>query len=97
MRTADFAYIFSLRRKDGGKLDSEDKRFIKANAPDSNRYVTLDEDKTVVAGSNFPVSPEKLKLLAERFDFKDYSENPMPLANSNANSNLNANVKKVTQ
>jgi hypothetical protein len=94
MRTANFDYIFALRRKDGGKLDVEDKRFIKANAPDSNRYVTLDEDKTVIAGSNFPVAPERLRALRERFNFTDYSATPMPVTNGNTNSNANVNIKK---
>nr|MBA2737158.1 hypothetical protein [Pyrinomonadaceae bacterium] len=33
MRTADFDFIFVLRRKDGGKLDGEDRRYIKTNSP----------------------------------------------------------------
>ena len=33
MRTADFTFIYVIRRKDGGALDDEDKRFAAAVIP----------------------------------------------------------------
>jgi hypothetical protein len=90
MRTANFEFIYALRRKDGGKLDAEDKKFIRANSPDTNRNILTDDDKALISGSNFPLAPERLKALQDRFDFKDYSEVPMPVSDSNGN----ANVKK---
>jgi hypothetical protein len=95
MRTANFEYIYALRRTDGGKLDSEDKKFIRANSPDTNRNILSDDDKALLAGSNFPIPPERLKALQDRFDFQDYSAIPMPRPNNNVNSNVNAKDKRV--
>jgi hypothetical protein len=33
MKTSDFEYIFSFKRKDGGKFDRDDKDFLKETAP----------------------------------------------------------------
>jgi hypothetical protein len=91
MRTANFEYVFVLRRKDSGKLDADDKAFIRQNKPvEINRVVVSDDDKAVIAGSHFPFPPEALKLLQARFNFEDLS-NP---ANAPAESNVNANVDR---
>lgn len=87
LRTANFEYIFALRRKDGGKLDADDKAFIKQNKPSEiNRVIVSDEDKAVLAGSHFPFPPDALKLLQTRFIVEDFS--------SATEKNVNANVNR---
>lgn len=90
MRTANFDFIFVLRRKDGGKLDAEDKKFIRANSPEVvNRIILSDNDKALIAGSNYPFPPEKIKPLQERFDFQDFSKPASEVAPKNVNANTN--------
>jgi hypothetical protein len=89
MRTANFDYIFVLRRKDSAKLDADDKKFIRTNSPEvANRLILSDDDKALIAGSNYPFPPEKLKPLQERFSFQDFSK----AANTGGQKNVNANT-----
>ena len=89
MRTANFDFIFVLRRKDGGKLDADDKKFIRTNSPEvANRLLLSDDDKALIAGSNYPFPPDKLKPLQERFVFQDFSK----AANTGGQTNINANT-----
>lgn len=75
MQTADFDYIFAIRRPDGEILTSEDKRFIRANShPATNRFTLTEDEKIVVAGSNFAFSEENLFALRERFEVENYSK-----------------------
>lgn len=90
MRTANYDFIFVIRRKDGGKLDAEDKKFIRNNSPAvADRIYLSDDDKALIAASKFPFAPEKLKPLQDRFDFQDFSKpvNAAPPKNVNANMN----------
>ena len=73
MRTADLQYIFVFRRKDGGAVDGDDKKFLRSSLPFNNRVVLADEDKAVVVGSNFKFPPENLDALRTRFNVEDYS------------------------
>lgn len=89
MRTANFEYIFVLRRKDGGKLDGEDKKFAKGNMPpEINRIAVSGDDKAIIAGSHFPFPPEALKLLQSRFNFEDFSDPKNAPAAKDANANV---------
>jgi len=90
MRTANFDFIFVLRRKDGGKLSDEDKRYIKTNSPaETNRFIVSDEEKAVIAGSKFKFAPENLKTLSERFAVEDFSKPVIDAPPQNANVNSN--------
>lgn len=92
MRTANFEFILVLRRKDSGKLDAGDKKFIRENKPaEINRVVLSDDDKALIAGSHFPFPPANLKALQARFDFQDLSDHPGPPIEKNVNANVNAN------
>ena len=73
MKTANLQYILVFRRKDGGTIDGEDKKFLRANLPFNNRVVLADEDKAVVVGSNYKFPPENLDALRLRFNVEDYS------------------------
>ena len=75
MKTANFEYSFVFRRKDGGALDGEDKAFMKANLPpNTNRVLTTDSGKAVIAGSHFKFTPESLENLRKRFNVEDFSQ-----------------------
>ena len=73
MQTADFAFIYVLRRKDGGVLDAEDKGVVRTQTDQANRRVSSDGGKAVVVGSNFAIAPEKMMALYDRFAIQNYS------------------------
>lgn len=87
VKVGDFKFIFVLRRKDGAKLDADDKKFVRTTAQDANRFVLSEEDKAIITGSNFPIAPEKMKALQDRFDFQDITGNSAAPANVNSNTN----------
>lgn len=85
MRTADFSYIYVLRRKDGGKIDAEDRSVIKAQTSDANRRMSSDDDKAFIIGSNNQIPPKNMMALYKHFAVEDYSPPPPP-TNTNANA-----------
>jgi hypothetical protein len=87
MRTAGFAFVYVLRRKDGGKMDSEDRGVIKLQTVDTNRRVATDDDRAFIVGSNYQLPPKNLAALYDRFAVENYSPPPVDTANVNANSN----------
>ncbi|MGB7200995.1 MAG: hypothetical protein WBD16_01870 [Pyrinomonadaceae bacterium] len=84
-RTADFRYIFVLRRKDGGEIDVEDRSVIKLNTTDANRRVSADNGKAFIIGTNNAIPPRNIAEIYERFAVEDYS--PSPETNTTADSN----------
>lgn len=75
LRTADFDYIYSLKRKDGNPMDSEDKKFVKNNSHYATNRFTLSKDETTIfVGSNYKFNPDGLAALKERFEFEDFSK-----------------------
>lgn len=93
MRTANFDFIYVMRRKDGAVLTAEDKKYVKDYSPrETNRFLLSDEEKAVVAGSKYKFLPEHLKALSARFAIEDFSK-PDSETNNNTNTNQNANVK----
>ena len=85
MRTADFSFVYVLRRKDGGKIDAEDRSVIKAQTADANRRMSSDDDKAFIIGSNNQIPPKNMMALYKHFAVEDYS--PSPVANTNTNAN----------
>lgn len=74
MRTADFIFIYIMRRKDGAPLDVDDKSFASLVIPgEMNRRSVSDEGKAIIIGSNFKMPDESYKVLAERFAVEDLS------------------------
>lgn len=88
MRTADFLFIYVVKRKDGGPLDAEDKRFASVVIPDEmNRRTVSSDGKAILIGSNFRIPDESRKLIEERFAFEDLSPDIVtPIANTNTNT-----------
>jgi len=85
MRTAGFAFVYVLRRKDGGKIDAEDRGVIKLQTVDTKRRVATDDDRAFIIGSDYQLPPKNLAALYNRFAVETYSA-PSP-ANSNTNTN----------
>lgn len=91
MRTANFDYIYVMRRKDGAVLDGDDKKYVKLNSPvETNRFILSDEEKAVIAGSKYKFAEQNLMALRDRFNIEDFSK-PQPDAPSPPNAAENSN------
>ena len=73
VRDGHFQYVWVFRRLDGKKFTSEDSEILRANAPRVVDWIGLDDRKTFMAGSNFPLAPENLAALQKRYKIEDYS------------------------
>lgn len=73
MKTASLKYVFVFRRTDGGVFDGEDKRYLRANLPTTNRVILSDENKAFIVGSNYKFPPENLEILRLRFSVEENS------------------------
>lgn len=69
-----FQFVWVFRRLDGKEFTSEDSEILHANAPRVVDWVGLDDKKTYIAGSNFPIAPENLAALQKRYKIEDMSE-----------------------
>ena len=88
-RTADFTFIYVLRRKDRGPIDSEDRGVIRSNTVEANRRVSADDGKAFIIGTNTAITPEHMTALYARFAIDNYSPPPSPVANANTAANAN--------
>ena len=73
IRNGQFTYIWVFSRKDGKPLNREDGTFLRTNAPQVVDWVTTDEGKKVIAGTNFNLEEGNLEKLKERFVAEDYT------------------------
>src|SRR6202011_5443761 len=73
IRDGHFTYVWVFSRKDGKELTPDDSQALRTNAPKVVDWVTTDEKKKVIAGSNFPIEPPQLAALQKRFNIEDYS------------------------
>ena len=73
IRNGDFTYIWVFSRKDGKPLDREDSTFLRANAPQVVDWVTTDEGKKVIAGTNFNLEEGNLEKIKQRLVAEDYT------------------------
>lgn len=98
VQRAGFNFIYSFRRTDAGNFTGEDKKFLKANAPaETNQWLLTEDEKAVVAGSNYKFTDEHLKNLRARFTVEDYSvtnteQNDGAVVNQNSSVNQNSAV-----
>jgi hypothetical protein len=95
MQTADFNYIFVLRRRDGGVMDMDDKAFLRQATGNVNRRTLSDDGKAIIIGSNAKFPPELLQVINERFELEDHSKPESQIANSNTRSNANIRPAKA--
>jgi len=73
IKDGQYTYIWVFSRKDGKPLDKDDGAFLRTNAPQVVDWVTTDEGKKVIAGTNFNLEEGNLALLKKRFNAEDYS------------------------
>lgn len=73
IRNGSYSYIWVFSRKDGKVLDREDGAFLRKNAPQVVDWVTTDEGRKVIGGTNFNLEEGNLELLKKRYVAEDYS------------------------
>ena len=73
IRNGEFTYIWIFSRKDGKPLDKDDSAFLRTNAPQVVDWVTTDEGRKVIAGTNFNLEEGNLEALKKRFVAEDYT------------------------
>ena len=73
IRNGQFTYVYVFSRKDGKPLDAQDGAFLRTNAPQVVDWVTTDEGKKVIAGTNFDLEEGNMEKLKQRFNTEDYS------------------------
>jgi hypothetical protein len=73
VRKGQYTYIWVFSRKDGKPIDKDDAAFLRTNAPQVVDWVTTDEGKKVIAGTNFDLAKGNLDLLKKRFNTEDYT------------------------
>ena len=73
IRNGGFTYVWIFSRKDGKPLDKEDGNFLRTNAPQVVDWVTTEEGKKVIGGTNFNLEQGNLELLKKRFVTENYT------------------------
>ena len=73
IKNGGYTYVWVFSRKDGKPLDKDDSAFLRTNATQVVDWVTTDEGKKVIAGTNFNLEEGNLNLLKKRFVAEDYS------------------------
>jgi hypothetical protein len=74
VRKGQFAYVFVFTRREGGAFTKDDIAYLKANSPpETNQWISTDEGRRVIAGTNFEFKPEHFDALKQRFNIEDYS------------------------
>jgi hypothetical protein len=73
IRNGQFAYVWVFSRPDGKPIDKDDAAYLRANAPQVIDWVTTDDGKRVIAGTNFDLEQGNMPLLRQRFVVEDYT------------------------
>lgn len=73
IRNGQYTYVLVFSRKDGKPLNGDDSRFLRTNAPQVVDWVTTDEGKKVIAGTNFNLEEGNMENLRRRFVVEDYT------------------------
>lgn len=73
VRNGQFAHVWIFSRKDGRPLDKEDGNFLRKTAPQVVDWVTTDDGRKVIAGTNFDLEQGNMDLLRKRFVVEDYT------------------------
>ncbi len=70
----NYQKVYVISRPDGGRLDAEDKAYLKTNMPiETTMRILTDEDRRLIVGTNFDLKPEHLDALNRRFRVEDYT------------------------
>jgi len=73
VRKGQYTYIWVFSRRDGKPLDKNDGAYLRTNAPQVVDWVTTNEGKKVIGGTNFDLEKGNLDLLKKRFIVEDYT------------------------
>jgi hypothetical protein len=73
IRKGGYTYIWVFSRTDGKPIDKDDAAFLRKNAPQVVDWVTTDEGRKVIAGTNFDLAEGNLGLIKKRFVAEDYT------------------------
>ena len=73
IRNGSFTHVWVFSRKDGKPLDKDDAAFLRTNAPQVVDWVTTDEGRKVIAGTNFNLEEGNLAVIQKRFVAENYS------------------------
>ena len=73
VRKGQYTYIWVFSRKDGKPIDKDDAAYLRKNAPQVVDWVTTEEGRKVIAGTNFNLEEGNLGLLRKRFNAEDYT------------------------
>jgi hypothetical protein len=73
IRKGGYTYIWVFSRSDGKPFDKDDAAFLRKNAPQVVDWVTTDEGRKVIAGTNFNLAEGNLGLIKKRFVAEDYT------------------------
>ena len=73
VRKGQYTYVWVFSRKDGKPLDKDDAAYLRTNAPQVVDWVTTEQGKRVIAGTNFDLTRGPLELLKKRFKVEDYT------------------------
>ena len=73
IRNGNFAYVWVFSRQDGKPIDRDDANFLREKAPQVVDWVTTDEGKRVIGGTNFDLEKAGLPELRKRFVVEDYT------------------------
>ena len=73
VRKGQYTYVWAFSRKDGKPLDKDDAAYLRKNAPQVVDWVTTEEGKKVIAGTNFDLELGNMELLRKRFTVEDFT------------------------
>ena len=73
IRNGSFSYVWVFSRPDGKPIDREDANFLRQTAPQVVDWVTTDEGKRVIGGTNFDLEKAGLPAIRKRFVAEDYT------------------------
>jgi hypothetical protein len=73
IRNGSFAYVWVFSRPDGKPLDKDDGNFLRQNAPQVIDWVTTDEGKRVIGGTNFNLEEGGMPAIRKRFVVENYT------------------------
>ena len=73
VKNGGYTYVWVFSRKDKKPLDKDDGAFLRTNAPQVVDWVTTDEGRKVIAGTNFNLEEGNFEALKKRFVTEDYS------------------------
>jgi hypothetical protein len=73
IRQGHFKYVWVFTRQDGQRFTKEDADILHKNAPKVVDWVSVDDGKQFIAGSNFDIEPPQMAALKKRFKIDDYS------------------------